>query len=153
MKVGGKDVKEMRHKDCVVFRRGDDQIVFWAEPLVDYSEFNKLCPEPTPPVVMTPKGRELDIENVDYLKLVNSYSAKKIAFLIIHSLKPSDIEWETVKYGDSETWLNWEKDLQNNNFSPMEIQHIGNLVFDVNSLDESKLKAARENFLHGPLAV
>ena len=54
---------------------------------------------------------------------------------------------------DPSTWLNYEKELKDSDFSQIEINRLVSGVLQVNSLDEDHIKAARERFLAGKAEV
>jgi hypothetical protein len=69
--------------------------------------------------------------------------------MVMKSLEPSQIEWDTVKESDPRSWRHWSKDLRNGGLSDTECHRVLNLVLEANCLDEAKLKKAREVFLAG----
>jgi hypothetical protein len=150
MKIGGLDPKTLSREHVLVLPRGDDeQVVFKAVGIRDLSEFDKLCPEPKPPKVVTKNGAEYRESDPAYLEILGHYNRKRFAYLVVHSLAPSQIEWDTVEMNNPKTWTNWQEDLQNSGFNQWELGRITNLVLEANSLDESKLEAARKSFLAG----
>ena len=72
--------------------------------------------------------------------------------MIVKSLEPSNVEWDTVNVADPRTWKNWSTDLRGGGLSDIECQRVMNLVLEANCLDEAKLKKAREVFLAGEAA-
>jgi hypothetical protein len=73
--------------------------------------------------------------------------------LVITSLEPSDIEWDTVNPNKPSTWVEWEKELRKGGFNQVECNRIQHLTFQANCLDEEKLAQARESFLRGQQPV
>jgi len=150
MKIGGIDPSTLPTEVIVVFTRGTHEIVFRARGVPDYVEFLKLCPEPTAARVHKPK--EGWVDNVDdpaYREMVRTHGLKRLAWLIINSLEPSEIVWETVKLDNHSTWIGWEDEMKASGFNQVECNRIQALVFEANSLDEGKLEQARESFLRG----
>ena len=78
------------------------------------------------------------------------YQKRRMAYIVVNSLVPSQIEWDTVQLDNPSTWANWEKDLKDNGFSQMACNRVLALVLEANCLDEAKLQKAREVFLQGP---
>ena len=68
----------------------------------------------------------------------------------MNTLKPSEIEWDTVDPSNPATWTNWEKELLDSNLSQVEVNRVLGLCLEANALDDSKLQKAREVFLRGP---
>jgi hypothetical protein len=154
MKIGGIDPKSMPTEVFLVLPRGEQEIVFRARGVPDYVEFHKLCPEPKAPKINKPK--EGWVDNVDepgYKDMMKTYGLKRFAWLVINSLEPSEIEWETVTIDKPSTWLGWEKEMRNSGFSQVECNRIQALVMEANCLDEDKLEKARESFLAGQQPV
>lgn len=149
MRIGGVDPKSLPTEVMLVLPRGETQVVFRATGISDYDEFNALCPEPTPPGRLTPEGYEPDPNNMDYQSVVAAHNAKRNAWMAITSLKPSNIEWDTVNPAKPSTWKNWREDLKNAGFNQVERSRIMNLVWEANCLDEDKLIAARAVFVAG----
>ena len=69
--------------------------------------------------------------------------------MAIKSLEPTEIEWQRVDIDKPETWLLWTEELKDAGLSEVEVQRVIILVMQANSLDENKLRKAREAFLHG----
>jgi hypothetical protein len=150
MKIGGVDPKTLPTEEVLVLPRGSSQIVFRAQGLPDMEEFNKLVPEPKVPGKLTPQGYEPMPNDPNYVAVLTEYNKRRLSYLVVKSLAPSDIEWDTVKIESPGTWGNWEADLKANSLSQVECNLVLRLVMEANSLDESKLKRAREFFLLGP---
>jgi hypothetical protein len=90
-----------------------------------------------------------DTEDKGYQTDVESHANKREAYIVVRSLEPSQIEWDTVKLDEPSTWLNWEEDLKKSKFSIIEIRRVHRLVLEANCLDEAKLEEARKSFLLG----
>jgi hypothetical protein len=150
MKVGGVDPKTLSPEYMLVLPRGEAFIVFRARGIVDFDEFHKYVPEPVPPKKMTRDGLIADTANPNFQKDMEAYARRRLAYMMVKSLEPSEIEWETVNPDDPSSWVNWENDLKEAEFSQVEIGRITGLVLEANCLDEAKLKQAREVFQRGP---
>lgn len=154
MKIGGIDPRTMPTEVILVLPRGEEEIVFRARGVPDYVEFNKLCPEPVPPKVNKPKVGWVDnVQEPGYRDMMKTYGLKRFAWIVINSLAPSEIEWETVELDNPSTWLGWEDEMRKSGFSQVESNRIQSLVMEANCLDEGKLDQARENFLRGQQPV
>jgi hypothetical protein len=149
MKIAGIDPKTLPNKEFLVIPRGDKAIVFYAQGLPDMDEFHAMVPVPTAPVAQTATGVVQNTKDPGYLADIAEYSRRKVAYTVVFSLKPSEIEWDTVKLDQPGTWPNWESDLKNAGLTQVECNLVFNLVWGANSLDEAKLKQARETFLRG----
>jgi hypothetical protein len=154
MKIGGIDPTTMPTEVVLVLPRGEKEIVFRARGVPDYEDFIKLCPEPKPSKINKPKEGWIDnVEEPGYKDMMRTYGLKRLAWLIINSLEPSDIEWEEVDLDNPSTWIGWEKEMRKSGFSQVECNRIQSLVLEANCLDEDKLDKARENFLLGQQPV
>lgn len=154
MKIAGKKI-EGRNVEIVVIPRplGED-IAFRCEAVLSMDAFDKLCPMPLPPMRMVKGGIKVpDTENVTYREALTVHSNRRMAFLILESLKATpELEWETVKMDTPSTWENWEKELEDSGFSAVEINRVRTGVFNANCLNEALIETARENFLRGSQA-
>lgn len=150
MKLAGKRLEGPNIEMIVLPRGNGEPIVLHAQAILDYEPFDKLCPRPRPPVVMKRGGtKSLNVEDPRYKSALELYSHRRFAWIILTSLRhgtPS-LEWETVNYGDPNTWLNYEKELRDAGFSTTELGHIHRGVMVANALDDDKLEEARNAFL------
>jgi len=150
MRIGGVDPQTLPNEVLLVLPRGEGEIVFRAQGVPDYEPFNKVCPEPKAPVIHKPKIGWVDnLEDLGYKDMMATYGKKRLAWLIVLSLAPSDITWDTVDIKNPKTWENWADDLKKAGFNQVECNRVQQLVFQANCLDEEKLEQARESFLVG----
>lgn len=149
IKIAGKEVPAALNEDVLVLPRGDEAIVIRARALVDIDEFAKLCPDPKPPGKLTKDGWEPNLNDDTYKKRVEQHNRQRAAYMVLHSLAPTEIEWETVDIDNPKTWVKWEDELKESGFTNVECNLILQLVMDVNSLNDAKLKAAKDSFLLG----
>lgn len=150
MKIAGVDPKTLSPEYTLVLPRGEEIIVFKARGLVDFDEFHKFVPEPAPPKKMTRDGLIADTNNTNYKNDMEIYAKRRLAYMVVKSLEPTGIEWETVDINDPGSWINWEQVFKDAGFTQIEMGRITGLVLEANCLDEAKLKQAREVFLRGP---
>lgn len=151
LKIGGVVVAGPAEEVLVLPRPLTGDIVIKARAVLDMSLFDALCPAPKPPAILR-RGNtqhEGNFEDAGYLALLDKHSQMRFAFICVQSLKPSEIEWQTVKDDSPSSWKNWITEMAEAGVSSLEIQRIVNCVLQANSLDDSKLKEARELFLLG----
>jgi len=148
MKIDGMEVNGP-NEEILVIPRKDNDIVFKAIGVQSYEEFDALVSAPKAPGKRTKDGFKLDLKDPTYREQSDLFGKKRFAYTILVSLEPSNIEWETVKMEDPNTWLNWEQELRAAGFNEIEVQRIQHLVLEANCLSEDKLKEARERFLLG----
>lgn len=150
MKYKGKKI-EGRNKEIIAIPRPNGNIVFIAEALESWDLFDKICTEPEPPEVLKPGGiKEKDLEDSKYLKAINEHNVLRTHWIVLMSLKSTeDLEWETVNYNDPSTWMNYEKELKDAGFNPLEIGRIVRGVMSANGLNDDMIEAAKKDFLAG----
>ena len=148
MKVGNVEISRCEQV-LVLPRLGSEDIVFRAVAVSSMTEFEAICPEPKAPGVRTKDGFKPDTEDESYQQLVSLHGDKRLAFIMIKSLEPSDIEWDEVKIEDPSTWTKWQEELLNAGLSVIEANRVVACVMEANALDEDKLKEARDSFLLG----
>jgi hypothetical protein len=153
MKIAGTDPKTLPVEEVLVLPRGEKQVVFRASGLKDMEPFKKLCPEPIPPTILKADGPVADTDDEAYKAAWAGYQKRRTSYIVINSLIPSAIEWDTVQLDNPSTWNNWDTDLKEAGFFDIECSRILQLVMDANCLNEAKLQRARDVFLHGPVTA
>jgi hypothetical protein len=148
MRIQGQELKGP-NEELIVIPRGDNQIVLKARAVLDYSEFEKLCPEPKAPWIVKPGGvKEQNYKDVTYTAAVRQRITKQTFFMFIKSLEATPgLEWDTINMTDPSTWLNFEKELESSGFSSIERNIITRAVLIANNLDEAKIEEARQRFI------
>lgn len=150
MKVNGQPVTPPADEMLVLERDGAKFLVFKIRALKDMDEFNKLCPEPDVPGVFDKHGNfEPDPENKDYKTIMAGYQMRRLSYMVIKSLEPSNIEWDLVDINKPKTWNLWQEDMKNAGMTSPEVNAIFNLVLETNTLSEAKMQKARDAFLRG----
>jgi len=153
MKIAGQELAgELTelNEEVLVLSRKKSQIILTARAIADMEEFTSRVNEPKPPRVFRKgKGWSDHTDHPNYQEELNHYGGLKMAWLVLKSLEPSQIEWDTVNMEQPATWENWEKDLKANGFTQHECNLVLGLVVSVNQLSEAKLEKARELFVHG----
>jgi len=149
MKIAGRTVKGPNRVTLVLPRENDEDIIFVAQAVTDMTEFDQYLDMPKPPAHRTPQGVEYNHDDPAYVEQLMTYNLKKMAWLVIKSLEPSEIEWSTVVNENPSTWINYTTELKEAGFSDVEVNRITSIVLQANALDEDKLNAAREVFLRG----
>ena len=148
MRIGGVEAKGLNEVVLVLPRAGGD-LVFKARAVPDYDEFEKLCPEPIAPAVLTKDGKKIDESDVEYVASMARREILRIAYLVVKSLEPSNIEWDTVVMERPNTWPNYKEDFKKAGLSIVEFNRVWGLISEANCLSEDKLEAARSRFLLG----
>lgn len=149
MKINGVEVRGPAEEVLVLPRPTAEDIVFRAVAVDDMSEFDLRCPMPKPKARLVAGGWQKAVDDPAYIEAISKHDELRFAFVLLKSLEPSNIEWDSVKFDQPSTWLKWDTDLRSAGLSHTEINRVINCVASANSLDEQKLEAARQNFLHG----
>jgi hypothetical protein len=136
--------------EIVAFPRENGDLVFVVKSVLDFSEFDALCPEPEPPSILKPgeSASTPDFENPDYKKRVGTWYQNRLNWMCLEAIASPDISWDTVVPEQPETWSNFRVELrQDAGLTPQQVQHLVNRIMLHNSVDEKKMKEARDRFL------
>lgn len=151
MKINGKPIDRPKPEPVILPRNGND-IVFLMGPVLNGDEFEQYCKEPQPPMCLKRGEGEVpfpDLKDADYLKAVQLHSKRRLNWMVLQSFKATEnLEWETVKDNDPDTWMKWEEELKRDGLSQLEINMIWEAFMSANAMSESKMKEARERFYH-----
>ena len=149
MKIAGQKIEGPNVETIVIPRGNGEPIVFQARAILDWSEFEKFCPEPKPRFKILKGGKKVkDLDAPSYKAEVEEHSRRRIAWIVLESLSATeDLEWETVDLNDPSTWHLFEDELKSAGFSAVEVHTIIQGALSANCLNERKLTEARESFL------
>lgn len=149
MKLNGQTIKKPEDEVVVIPRR-DGDLVFKARA-VDFADFLKLYPQPTPPVMLMKGGaKSVNVEDKEYKKAVEVWATQRTNWMIIKSLEATEgFEWETVKLDNPDTWGNFNKEFEDSGLTAVEVNAILNAVLDACGLNQKKIDEATKRFLAG----
>lgn len=147
MKIGGVPVTKC--EEVLVLPRLTGDLVFKASAVESMEFFNEVCPKPKAPVRTMAGGRKEEHLSDAFIGSLEKWSEQRYAYICVKSLEPSEIEWDNVDIKKPSTWSGWSDELLAAGMSDVEVNRVQSLVLDANSLNESKLKEAREAFLRG----
>lgn len=147
MKLFGKQIDKPK-PSTIVLSRNDEFHVFQCEAVLDYAEFERLCPKPRPDKLLKPGGQVLETtDSPRYTKALEKWGNQRLAWMIIQSLKNTPgLTWDKVNYDDPETWLQYEDELKEAYFSQVEINELVGGVIEANNLSQEKIREARDRF-------
>lgn len=148
MRIGGIEVNGPP-EGLLVLERPGLMIPIKTQAVMDFDDFEALCPEPKPPVKTTKNGTVPNHLDKGYIQQKVQHAKQKSAWIMLKTLEPSKIEWTSIDMQKPNTWCNWTSDLKKAGFGVFEINRIVALVEETNALDEGKLKWAREVFVQG----
>ena len=149
MKMNGKIIAGPT-PEVIVIPKGETEYIFQAMPVLNYDEFDKICPVPTPPQIVKRGGEKVnDYEDKDYNTNLTTWAQNKNSWLILTSLQATEgLEWDTVNMAEPDTWKNYEAELKVN-FTEIEISLIMDKVHDACGLNQTKIDEATKRFLAG----
>ena len=147
MRISGVEVTTSEALLVLPRAKGDIPIRAVAVAIAD--EFDEKCPMPVAPMLQTKDGNKPDHNDKDFKAAVKRRADMRWALMIIRSLEPSNIDWDEVNVDMPATWLKWDDEMKAAGLSETECNRIVGLVMEANSLDEAKIKAARDRFLLG----
>lgn len=148
MKLGGKKIEGTK-EHVLVLPRDSGDLVFKFVGVVDDKEFDTIFPAPQPPTAFNVKLQQTvrKTDDPNYKAKLNSYYSAHNAWMFLQSIKPSEIEWDTVNLADPTTWSNWEDDLKAAGLTMNERNIIWQTYQRVNMLSDTMLDEARARFL------
>jgi hypothetical protein len=136
----------------ITFFREDEQgnpanIEFTCGAVLDYRDFDSLCPRPKPPLVTKRDGSQYhDDTDKKYLQRLQDWSDAKIDWLVIQSLRSTEgLEWDTVDYKDPQTWSKYENELRTI-LTEGEYNRLFNAVIEANSPSSNRRSEALNVF-------
>jgi len=147
LKIKGQHISLPTPVLIIIPREGND-LIFYAQPIIDYSDFDTKAPEPTPPRVLRPGGVEFDdYDSQSYKESLERHGRLRWAWMIVKSLLATDgLEWETVNFNDPSTWEGYEKELKESGLTQSEVNYLSSQVAKANMLTEEKVEQARQRF-------
>ncbi len=154
MKIKGKKL-DGPNIEVVVIPRQSGDLVFKAKAVLDYSDHDKINPQPKPAKRLLPGGLvQENVEDEKYQAAFEEWAVAKCHWMFIKSLEATEgLEWETVKLDDPKTWKEYRDEMQTAGLSPGEIARIEMCVTDACGLNQSKIDEATKRFLAGQAQV
>ncbi|GAF75241.1 unnamed protein product [marine sediment metagenome] len=150
----GDVVVEGKNVETLILPRPKFNIVIKAEAVIDMDEFDSLQPKPKPKYALvgstsTPLDDDTTEPGKVYKLALNKHEEMRDAWLMVTSLIPSDIEWDTVDPDVPSTCLVWQDELKKAGFTWAELGWIQRAVMRANSLDDAYLKECFKAFQQG----
>lgn len=154
MKLHGKTI-EAPTPEIVVIPRQSGDLVFTCQAVLDYTDHDRLNPEPQPgksfqrdkKTSVVSEVKE-DMNAPEFQKRLEAYSTRKMAWMMLTSLSATEgLEWENVDPEKPDTWENYLSELKAANLSIVEINRIQEKVFLACAMDDGKLDEAHAAFM------
>ncbi len=154
MKLNGQ-VIEPNIETIILPRSNSNDLIFKAQAVLNFEDFEKLCPRPIPPKITRPGGVVAeDIEDSKYKEQISDWAGYKTHWMILNSLSITEgLEWETVDFSDPVTWENYQTEMSDAGLSPADISRIMDGIMSACGLNEEKIEAAQKRFLAGQVAT
>jgi len=154
MKINGVKVNAPNVVPVPIIRETGD-ILILCGAVLDYEEFDQLCPRPEPRVQTHADGTEIPmVKEKAFLAKIEEWAEKRVAWRTIQSLKATEgLEWETVSDTDPESWANWREELKSACFSEMEVMRIQESIGRADGFSPEKIDEATKTFLAGLAAT
>jgi len=151
MKINGQEIPKLSPKKAI-FLREPVPVILTCQPILDFDDFEKVCPPPVAPEVLKPGGvRERNEKDASYIEAQEKYSEKRMAWIIIKSLEGNNITWEKVNVDDVDTYTNYKEELIESGFTLVEINYLLEVILEASQVETEDLKAMRESFLVDPV--
>lgn len=149
MKLNGKRLEGPNEVTIVIPRGSGEDIILKAKAVLDLDDFDEMCPAPSPPMRRMAGGQNVpNLKDSGYLAALQRLAVVRLNYIVLASLSATEgLEWETVNLSDPDTWDNYQTEMREAGFSPIEIQRIVADVINVNALNEEKIEEARQRFL------
>lgn len=145
----GNTVVDGPAEEVLILPRLQGDIIIRTRAVTDMKPFEAMCPEPSAPKKLVKGGFEIDYNNPGFIAASTKHGELRFAYICVKSLEPSEIDWARVSPDSPNSWLEWPKELEEAGLSNVEVNRILLAVMSANSLDENKLKAARDSFVRG----
>lgn len=147
MKIKGRNIPAPEPLEILILRE-EEVITFKIDPILDWTHFDKVCPEPKPPKVNNISTGTFykDFKDPKYLQNLSEYNDRLADYYIVKGLLATEeFEWEKVKLDDPTTWKLYQEELKES-LTRQEINLLVNAVFTGNLPSQETCKQARKNF-------
>ena len=151
MRLHGQTIQGIYVRDVVIPRDPGEPIALKVQAVMDFDDFDKLCPEPQPGKIIKPDGsNRLDLEDPKYKEAFSAWAEKRVFWIYCQSLSATpELEWDVVDPKNPETWPLLDKEFSDAGFSTYERALVYREIARVNCMDEEHLEASRKAFLAG----
>ena len=117
-------------------------------PVLDFTEFEKICPPVEPKMKTDPSGVSTPVFDAEYKKDMSARIMLQVSWMAIKSLEATEgLEWETVKMDDPSTWEKYPEEMRESGFSYTEISHLVDQITSLSGVNTHNMDEARKRFL------
>lgn len=150
MRIGNQPILAPKITHFVVPMGDGQQLVLKLAPVHDFTEFNKLCPEPTGTPRIYSGGRK---EFVVSEEAQQAHLEQRLAYMVITSLKATeDLTWDTIALSDPATWTKWREEMKAAGLTDVYMNYLVKKIIDVSGMNPELIEKATEAFLAGQAA-
>lgn len=127
----------------------DRTIYIQASVLLDYDEFDEMCPAPEAPEVKKDgQAPFLNYNDPNYRLALEDHNRKRLDWIFLKSVAGTPgLEWDTVDLKDPATWENYSTELREAGFTPVQVKKLIEEVYLLQAIDEDRVEEARKSFL------
>lgn len=157
MKLFGRPAKAPSPVKLTIYREDEegkpDNFDFMCGPVMDYKEFDRICPVPKAPLLTNIRTGTTgpDVEDKRYIAKIETWSERRVQWMIIKSISHTPgLQWEQVNFSQPDSWANYESELKSF-LTPREFDDLVNAAVEANSPTKNRRKEALENFTHTPV--
>jgi hypothetical protein len=127
----------------------DCNIYIHANVILDFTEFEELCPAPEAPEIKQDGKAPVRNYNDPTFKLqIEDNNLKRLNWIFLKAIEDTpNLQWDTVKMDDPSTWDNFSTELRDAGFTPVQITSLIQQVYTLQAVDEAKVDEARKSFL------
>lgn len=113
MLLKGTKITPPKPKTIIIPRGEGEDLIFTCGPVLSYDEFDKICPEPLPPLVTKTGGEKYhDFNDPKHKERLKERSIKRGAWSILQALKHTEgLVFETVDINNPDTYPNLYSEL------------------------------------------
>lgn len=150
MKVNGKQLNGPRIVKVYLPTGENEAVEFRFRPLKSTEDFTEVMPAPKAPEVVKPGGQKFYNENDRGYKIaLSDWLQKKLDWEFLKSISETeDLEWETVKMDDPNTWKLWKTEIANH-FGDHQSSKVFSGFVEAQFVTEETMEVARQTFLTG----
>jgi len=148
MKINGITFGGPKPVPCVI-PVGNDEVVFMITPVMDFEEFEKLCPRPEPPGAIDNKGNKTtNPDHPSHIEAIGKYADQRMEWMYLKAVEGTEgLEWENVNMEDPSTYTNFTKELVNAGIPIGYIDALKMKIIQVCGLDPDRIEEATKRFL------
>lgn len=151
MKIHGKSIEPPKPLDVIIPRTDGTEIHLKVQAVLSYEAFDKVCPEPRPPMSAKPgEPMRENWKDKAFQKQWSEWYDKRQGWMAVKSLTSTEgltFDTMTVEDPNSCSVLGLAEEMRKSGFLEPEIAHVLKQIKRANAMDEKHIEEARERFL------